>query len=174
MPAPTAEQVPAAASGSRFALTRTLAGWSVPGGVAGAILHAFGGLLDARKRDAAAFEAPSVSITLKHPVKRGNVWELADRGVIVAQPKFENRRPSRVWKGIKDSGKLFDSFFLGETDGAWGKAPDAEVWNALLDFCQRYEPDGRTRRKLSDFVAIALALRAGVEVAEADLPHPPG
>jgi hypothetical protein len=173
MPAPTAEQVPAAPSGSRFALTKTLAGWSVPGGVAGAIVHAYGSLLDKRRKDAQAFVPPSVSVTLRYVFKRGNGWELADRGLLVAQPSYLSQRPSRVWKGIKDSGKLLDSFFLGETDGAWGKAPDAEVWTALLDFCQRYEPDGRTCRKLCDFVAIALALRAGVEVGEADLPHPP-
>jgi hypothetical protein len=169
-----AESVPAAPSGSRFALTKTLAGWSVPGGVAGAILHAYGSLLDARRKDAAAFDPPSVEFKLKYVVKRGNGWEVVDRGSsIVAQSNYLSQRPSRVWKGIKDGSALLDSFFLGETKGAWGLAPDAEVWNALLDFCQRYEPDGRTRRKLCDFVAIALALRAGIEIAEADLPHPP-
>jgi hypothetical protein len=173
MAAPEATQVPPASSSSRFALTTTLAGWSVPGGVAGAIVHAYGSLLDARKREAAEFIPPSVSITLRYPVKRGGDWELADRGVIVAQPTCENRRPSRVWKGLKDGSVLLDGLFLGDAAGAWGKAPDAEVWNALLDFVSRYQPDGRTRRKLSDFVAIALALRAGIEIVEADLPHPP-
>jgi hypothetical protein len=165
-----AESVPAApGGGSRFALTKTLAGWSVSS-VAAAVAHAYGSLLDARKRDAAKFVPASVSVSLRYPVKRGGGWELADRGTICVQPKFENRRPSKLWKQIK-GGAFLDSFFLGED--AWLHGSDGEVWAALLDVCEAYNPPGRERRLLADQVAIAVAARAGVDVSFTDLPYPP-
>ena len=166
-------EAPPAPSGSRFALPKTSSGISVSGGVAGAVAVEFGRLLEERRKEAVAASVPIVTVRLK-AVKRtmDGGFGLVDRGILAATPVYSNNRPSLRWRKMDgDGGKLLDSFLLGEKEGAFGLAPDVEIWDGLLSFAEQLRPDGGTLRRLNDLVAIGVAMRAGLEITRDDLPH---
>ena len=131
-------EAPPAPSGSRFALPKTAAGFSVPGGVAGVVAVEYGHLSKQRRQDAIAHRPSLVSVKLK-AVKRtaDGGFELVERGEVSALPTYENSRPSLRWRKMEgDGGAFLDSFFLGED--AWKSAPDTECFDAMLALAQTY------------------------------------
>ena len=163
-------EAPPAPNGSRFALPKTSAGFSVPGGVAGVVAVEYGNLLEQRRLEAQAHRPAFVNVALKAVKRTADGFELVERGVLSAVPSWENTRPSLRWRRMEgDGGRFLDSFLLGED--AWEKGPDVEVFDALLSFCEQTKPDGRTLRRLNDLAAVAVAMRAGVSVSLDALPH---
>jgi hypothetical protein len=170
---PTYEPTEAPAApddGSRFALSKTSAGWSSPEGVAGVVAHEYQNLLGALKAAAQDHVPALVEVKLKSVRLTKDGYELVERGVLTGVPEYVNRRPVQRWRKLSD-GAFLDSFFLGQD--AWAKAPDMEAFEALLATAERYEFRGRALRLLNDAVAVGCALRAGLSVGFDQLPYPP-
>ena len=155
---------------SRYALEVGPGGFAAPGGVAGNVAAVYSGLLAQRIAEAKAVPPPMQEVALKAVVLRGGEYELAAHGVVSGPMAFVNAGPVKRWRK-KLGGAFLDSLFRGES--AFEAGPDLEAFDALLAFCSRYRPTGRTLRQLNDEVALLVLTRAGLSVPIEQLPHPP-
>ena len=83
-----------------------------------------------------------------------------DRGTVTAPVTHVTARSGRFVKLNVSGGALLDNFVRGEE--AWRDARDADVWEALRSLCEQINATGEECRALSDTVARAVLLRAGI------------
>ena len=120
--------------------------------------------------------APSATRTVRLKFagrnERGE-YVLVERGAVTGVPVFDGASLPTRFANVRTAGPgdLLDRFFLGESDGPWAKSRDPDVWNALLGFLEAEQPPASVVRYLNDRVAIALCLRAGLDVHPSELPN---
>jgi hypothetical protein len=160
------EDVPVADVGSRFALPQTPAGFDTsPDEAVGA---AFQSLVGSRRSTMQPVTPEAITIPLKIAVKVAGEWQLQDRGQVVKVPTLQSCRPGKRI-GVAPSGEVLDSLALGHSPG-WTEAPDDLIWKSMLVVCRELDLEGAGWRQTVDSVARLVCLRAGVEVAEDQLP----
>src|SRR5262249_23654465 len=148
---------------SRFLMPVSVEGWPLPSAADG-VTHAYDRLLADRRAAAAPAAPPEKVVKLKYAGKTANGYVLLPRGEVAAGPLFESVKPTRFAKlKGKQAGELLDEFFLG-LDPAWTSALDSQLWDALLAFIEEEEPAPSVIRSLNDRLAIALCLRAGLDI----------
>jgi hypothetical protein len=132
-------------------------------------------LLAERKASCAAFTPEPVTVRLKMVVRRGDAFELADRGEVSALPAAVSARPGRRWRqGEKAAGEALDSLFLG-LDPWWSEMPDGEAWDCAVQVSEAARLDTPGLRVLNDSLALLLLARAGLpHLRDFDLPYPEG
>jgi hypothetical protein len=164
--------VPALPDRSRWLLAST------PSGFAMAPQETFSlalrSLLGERIAAMSARTAEPVTVKLKMVVKRGDGYELAERGEFAAVPTAVSARPGQRWRqGEKTPGEAFDGLFLGLEP--WERMPDGEAWECAVKVAEAARLDGRALRTLNDALAVLLLARAGFpQLRDSDLPHPAG
>jgi len=159
-------------AGSRFALGKSRGGHNIgtPGEVA---VQNYGALVaGVLEPGGTPYAIPAVTLSLRGwVVDAAGVYHEVPRGSISGDQVLTSRRPGKLGKCKLVGPKLLDSFFLGDPEGAFGTATDAEVWKAGLAFCEAHESTGRALRELSDYISVALALRLGFRADVASLPN---
>lgn len=83
-----------------------------------------------------------------------------NRGTVTAPVTHVAARSGRFTKLDISGGALLDSFVRGEQ--GWRDARDADVWIGLRDLCEQINATGEECRALSDTIARAVLLRAGI------------
>jgi hypothetical protein len=133
-------------------------------------------LLNERMAEAKAVTPPAQREGVKMVAYRGGEgYVIADRGVVEAIPVVENRRSGKLTgdRFRKDCGDTLDRFLLGDPD-VFDVCTDADVWHCLREVVEAEGIEPASLRRLNDAVAQLLLLRAGLVIAEDQLPHPAG
>jgi hypothetical protein len=164
--------VPANPSGgSRWRLPVSPGGWPSP--PAKTFASVLSSLVADRIGEAEDHRPEPVVVRLRMVVKRGDEYELAERGAgsLERAPVYQNRRPGKRFNRLQGETLLFSVFTGGE---GFELAPDDCVWAAACDVAAADQMGVRELRALNDSLAIVLAARAGVLVRREELPHPDG
>lgn len=160
--------VPSNPRGSRWFLPSSPGGNGVvPAENLGRVAHSLAGEIKSGMTTAAP---PMVEVEFQAVCRlRDGSYELRPRGSVILQQAFVSERPGRIWQKAEGPAMLDDFLMRGE---AFEKAPDREIWAALLSTVAAHSLDGEGNRLLQDAVSVALAARAGISVTAFDLPHP--
>jgi hypothetical protein len=165
--------VPALPDRSRWLLSTSPSGFSMAPQETFSL--ALKNLLAERKAAAAAWTPEPVTVRLKMVVRRGDSFELAERGEVVALPTAVSARPGKRWRqGEKAPGEALDGLYLG-LDPWWSSMPDGEAWDCAVQVAAASGLGTAALRVLNDSLALLLLARAGIpQVRDSDLPHPAG
>jgi hypothetical protein len=152
---------------SRFAQTRSTAGWA---GTRNRVTVDTWKLLVEELKKATP---PLTPTTKKVPLQRvvrvesEEAYALTDRGFVEKVPTLENVTTGKHRKLKAHAGALIDLIALGDPDGV---VRPSVAFDAALEWAQKNRATPAELRVLNDVVALALCLQAGLDVDELELP----
>jgi hypothetical protein len=154
---------------SRYQLGVSPGGWSSPPG--STVSLAYNHLTEALVAATPPLTPEQKTVALKRCVRTADGYVLLDRGSVTASVERVTSRNGRFSACKSKGGALLDEFLRGEA--AWTNARDEAIFDALRDLCEAVGATGEEARALSDTIARAVLLRAGILKPPNELPLNP-